>query len=68
MIYPVHSVIDVKIPSYHKSKKKLCKKKIQEIMREYGYDEDFIKDIDDNFCQGFGVAKEIIYDFLRCEE
>ncbi|MCH1972603.1 hypothetical protein MCI89_09650 [Muricomes sp. OA1] len=65
MIYPAH--LDSKIPSYTKGKKKLCKKKIQEILYKYEYDEDFIENIDDNFCQGFGVAKDIIFIFLKEE-
>lgn len=32
-------------------------------MYKYGYDEDFIENIDDNFYQGFGVAKDIIIAF-----
>lgn len=65
IVHPVHLDIDSKIPSYTEGKKRLCKKKIQAIMHEYEYDEDDIKNIDDNFCQGFGVAKDIIYTFLK---
>lgn len=64
-MYPVHLEIDSKIPHYQKNKKKLSKKKIQEIMYKYGYDEDFIENIDDNFCQGFGVARDIIISLLK---
>lgn len=67
MMHPVHLDINSKIPSYTESEKRLCKKKIQEIMLKYEYDEDFIKNIDDNFCQGFGVAKDIIFTFLKEE-
>lgn len=67
MIYPAHLDIDSMVPYYNEGKKKSCKKKIQEIMSQYEYDEDFVKNIDDNFCQGFGVARDIIFTFLKEE-
>ena len=66
-MHTVHLDINSKISSYTESEERLCKKKIQEIMLKYEYDEDFIKNIDDNFCQGFGVAKDIIFTFLKEE-
>lgn len=60
MIYPVHLDIISKIPSYTEGEKRRCKRKIQETMRKYEYDEDFIESIEDNFCRGFGIAKDII--------
>lgn len=67
MEYPVHLLIDSKIPHYSKGKKNLCKRKIQEIMRKFEYDEDFIDTIDDDFCRGFGTARDIIFEFLKEE-
>lgn len=61
----IHLDIDAKIPHYHECKKQSCKKKIQEIMCKYEYDEDFIKNIDGSFCQGFGVARDIIFNILK---
>lgn len=66
MVWPIHLGID-SIPSCNEGKKRLCRKRIQEIMSKYEYDDDFIKDIDDNFCQGFGVAKDIVFTFLKEE-
>ena len=65
MEYPIHLLIDSKIPYYSKGKKNLCKRKIQETMRKFEYDEDFIDTIDDDFCRGFGNARNIIFEFLK---
>lgn len=67
MIYPTHLFIDSKIPSYIKGEKNLCKKKIKETMKQNNYDEEFIEGIDDSFCQGFGTAKDIIFNLLKEE-
>ena len=37
---------------------------IKNIMREMEYDEEAIENVNDDFCQGFGVAREIISDLL----
>ncbi len=39
-------------------------RKIQEILCEHGYDDDFIEKISFDFCYGFGVAKAIILEIL----
>lgn len=39
-------------------------RKIKNIMREMKYDEESIENINDDFCEGFGVAREIISDLL----
>ena len=67
MEYPVHLLIDSEIPYYSKGKKNSCKRKIQEIMHKYDYDEDFIDTINDDFCRGFGTARDIIFEFLKEE-
>lgn len=67
MTYPVHLEIDSMIPYYNEGKKNQARKEIQELMSKYEYDEDFVKNIDDNFCQGFGVARDIIFTFLKEE-
>lgn len=67
MIFPAYLEIVSRIPIYSKGQKNLCKKKIQETMEKYEYDEEFIKSIDDTFCQGFGVARDIIFDLLKEE-
>lgn len=68
MIYPTHLYIVSKIPSYSKGKKNSCKKKIIETMKRNNYDDDeFIQHIDYSFCEGFGVAKDIIFNLLEEE-
>lgn len=36
-------------------------------MLEYEYDDDYVENISDEFCQGFGVAKEIILELIKEE-
>lgn len=56
-----------KIPDVSLATPKLNKRQIKEIMREHSFDEDYIESISDDFCQGFGVAKNIILKELRKE-
>lgn len=69
---PIHIDIIHKIPGYMQSKRRLSMRYIRETMKEYGYDEDYIENISDDFCQGFGVAKDIIIEMLSkkywCDE
>lgn len=64
---PAHIKIINKIPNYTTSLKNQSKNQIQEIMREHGYDEDYIENIDDKFCQGFGAARDLIIEMLESE-
>ena len=48
------------LPSYFQSKKKTCKRQISDLMKKYGYDEEFAENISNDFCLGFQTAKEII--------
>lgn len=64
---PAHIEIINKIPSYTTNLRNHSKRQIQEIMQEYHYDEDFIEAIDDNFCQGFSVARNIIIEMLEAK-
>lgn len=64
---PMHIKIINKIPGYTTSLKNRSKKRIQEVMREHNYDEDFIEAIDDRFCQGFSVARDIIIEMLETQ-
>lgn len=61
-----HAYIDIihKIPGYSQSTCKRDKQKIKEIMEEFEYDDDYIENISDDFCQGFDVAKNIIVKML----
>ena len=53
-----------KIPEYRYGKPKSSMREIKNIMREMEYDEEAIENINDDFWQGFGVAREIISDLL----
>lgn len=61
---PVHIGIIDKIPGYSQATPKRDKRKIKEIMYEYEYDDDYIKSISDDFCQGWDTAKNIITNML----
>lgn len=56
-----------KVPSYAHGTSKVCRKKIQAIMRETEHDEDYVEEISDEFCQGFGVARGIMLELIREE-
>lgn len=62
---PPHIAIINKIPNWAPSIRKRQKKKIQALMHEHGFDEDFIENIDDAFCQGFDTARSVIIELLR---
>ena len=64
---PAHIKIINKIPGYAIGLEKHSKKQIQEVMRQHGFDEDFIKAVDDRFCEGFGAAREIIIEMLEAQ-
>lgn len=55
------------IPDYGYGVRKQSRRRIQKIMHDYEYDEDTIETISDEFCQGFGTAKEIILKLMREE-
>ena len=48
-----------RLPGYCPATPKRAMRKIRELLTELEYDEDFINGINDEFCQGFGTAKEI---------
>lgn len=48
-----------KLPTFY-SARKIYKRKLAVLMREYGYDEEIIENMSDDFCLGFQTAKEII--------
>lgn len=61
---PVQIAVIENIPRYSSAKPKSGKRKIKEIMHEYGYDDDYIENINDNFCQGWDTAVDIIIKML----
>ena len=65
MKMPAHIEVISQIPGYTTNLRKRSKKQIQEIMRKYHHDEDFIEAVDDRFCQGFSVARDIIIEMLE---
>lgn len=62
---PAHILVIENVPAYTPGLAKRSKRRIQETMREYGYDEDFIEAVDDGFCQGFGAARDVIVEMLE---
>lgn len=61
---PIHLSILNKIPGYQKCTQKRDKKKIQEMMRQYDYDDDFIENMNEDFCLGWNAAREIMIQIL----
>lgn len=64
---PMHLYIMDKVPSYSKGTRKSSKRKIKECLLNMEYDTEFIEDITDDFCEGFGVARDIIFELLKNE-
>lgn len=56
-----------KLPDYNASKKKWSIRKMKELLQKYGYDEDFIETVGEEFCQGFDAAKNIIIEICKEE-
>lgn len=65
MPYPLYLSIIQKVPDYIRGTRKICRHHIQDIMSEFEYDEDYIESVNDDFCQGFGVAKDITVKILK---
>ena len=61
---PVHLTVLNNIPGYFKGTSKRDTRKIKEIMRKFEYDGDFVDGINDDFCVGWNVAKNIITQML----
>lgn len=59
MKWPLYMTLIEKLPDYGRGIKKQAKHNIQALMTEQDYDTDYIHNITDDFCQGFGVAKYI---------
>lgn len=56
-----------KFRGYSKATPRRDKRRIKEIMKEFDYDDEYIKRISDEFCEGWGVAVDIISAFLSDE-
>lgn len=62
-------IVDIlnKVPCYGLGEPKNSMRKIKELMNELEYDDDFIEKINDDFCKGFGISRNIIADLLSQE-
>lgn len=56
-------VLDLEIPSYV-SKPKIAKRKLQEILKKYEFDDDFIEDINIDTLRGWDAAITIVKDII----
>lgn len=63
--YVAYLDIDARVPYYEPGCPKLTRRKIQAIMRQYECDNDVIEGINDDFCQGFGVSRNIVVKILK---
>ena len=66
-IINIEMAIIHKLPDYSAGDKKGSKRKVKELMQKHKYDEDFIENINDDFCQGFDIAKRIIIKMCKNE-
>ena len=66
MITPPHIAIIEQLPHWDKNHDNSCKQKIKNIMKKYKYDDDDIEAIDDRFCEGWQIARDIAIELL-CE-
>lgn len=57
------SILD-KVPGYQPGTPKRSRREIQEYLSVMEYDEEFISEINEDFCKGFGTAKEILAKLL----
>ena len=62
---PIHLDIMDKISSYGNGVQERSKREIQEFLLNMDYDKDFVENINDDFCEGFGTAKDIIFELLK---
>lgn len=61
---PYHIDVINNIPEYSSATRKGDMRKIKEIMREREYDDDYIENISDDFCEGWNTARNIIANML----
>lgn len=55
------NIINNRIPRYNYCKPKNSKKIIKKYLLNNKYDEDFVEEISDDFCEGFGCATDLIF-------
>lgn len=64
-MFPMHLYFMDKVPSYGYGEPKGSMRKIKECLRKMEYDEEFIENINDDFCKGFGASRDIIFELLK---
>lgn len=57
-------IIQHNIPDYQYGKPILSMRKIKELLAKMEYDQSLIDNLDQSFCEGFGIAREIILQLL----
>ena len=57
-------IIQHNIPDYQYGKPLLSMRKIKELLAKMEYDQSLIDHLDQSFCEGFGIAREIILQLL----
>ena len=61
---PYHIDVINSIPTYSSATPKGDTRRIKEIMREHEYDDDYIENVNDDFCEGWNTARSIIGNML----
>lgn len=61
----VESYILNKLPNYSDGTKNRCVRKTKELLTKLEYDDDFIEEVNYDFCKGFTVASEIIIEYIK---
>lgn len=64
MPLPIHLKIEYKIPPWRKAKTKQYGKEIRKTLQENEYDDDVIENINDDFCEGWDAARDVILKLL----
>lgn len=57
-------IIQHNVPDYQYGKPILSMRKIKELLAKMEYDQSLIDNLDQSFCEGFGIAREIILQLL----
>lgn len=64
---PNHILIMNNVPTYRRGCKIEDTRKILECLEKYEIDDNIINNVDEKFCIGFGIARDIIVDILSKE-
>ncbi len=65
MRMPEHTILIERVPAYGEGEKKGSQRKIREFLLECGFDEDFAEAANDDFCRGFGAARDAIIGIMK---